>query len=401
MPNFIKEIDEIAGCLLELDSDKHDATIQKKEFERIADNKDVVKKLCGTSKVSDWSEFKKVFIDYQQDHGFTWKPTPGQGGPLALEKVELPADLGNELAKIEYESGHKKGNFIKLIENTLPILMKYSSVEQKMGSDDVNETKSGLNLIDISPARTAFKEFSKDNKGFKFTPGRSSAEYQLVIQEYSYPPQKRGKAELEFGNLLEKELEKRMELDVLVHAQEGRAAEKYRNVDFEGFKIKRGVSNDEFIMYNFELKPTNSISNVSQAISQAINYCCKAHFTYIIIPMFDQHSFYDTDRLNDFIDMCKQNSLGILSVYMDVNNNSIIDVIEVLAAKRTELEKPDNLLRMIEENNYESCPLCGKIVKKTIRLSCGWLVNAGDGDENPRCMKKLMESAVLKEIQEN
>ena len=81
-------------------------------------------------------------------------------------------------------------------------------------------------------------------------------------------------------------------------------------------------------MYNFDLKPTNEISQISTAISQAINYKEKANYTYIVIPQLDYEAFYDPDRFTSFIDLCKKNQIGIISVRMDIEKNEIEDIFD-------------------------------------------------------------------------
>ena len=154
-------------------------------------------------------------------------------------------------------------------------------------------------------------------------------------------------------------------------------------------------------MYNFELKPSNEISQISTAISQAINYKEKANFTYIIIPQFDYDSFYDPERFSNFTELCKKNQVGIISVRMQADNE-IEDIFEVLPAEETKIEDYSDLRKMVEEQGYEKCLLCRKIVKNDDkREGCGWRIvyKDLDGNEQQGCMKSAWGKTVIDHLE--
>jgi hypothetical protein len=143
------------------------------------------------------------------------------------------------------------------------------------------------------------------------------------------------------------------------------------------------------------LKPSNQIASVSEAISQAINYKQTAHYTYIVIPNFNQDSFYNFDRFQSFVDLCTTNQVGIISVEMNVKTHEIKDFIEVVKAARTELEDPSDLRKLIQDSKWEACPLCNRIVVSENRNHCPWMVPKG---EDVKCMKILLEESVVHQI---
>jgi len=374
-------IETIAEGLTELDQQRQDRTITQKEFEHFINDPEKNKslqKIIGRDSIDSWTEFKATFIAYQEKYGFEWSVGPGKGGPVSLDNVHLPASLGTELAKIEYKKKNEQGNLKELLKNTLVNLFHY------LGEDWYK--------IDWTEAREAFKEITFNNKSYRFTPGRSSLNYELGKQVYRYKSSNSKKTEQEFGELIYEKLKEVLRLDYLVHSQYKHNSGKYRNFDFEGFRINRCAGEDEFLMYSFELKPANRIEDISQAISQAVNYHAQSNFTYIIIPFFDRVNFYDRKRSDDLFNMCQENKLGVLSVQLDTSTHQLKDIDEIIQAPKTELDNAEKLLDLIKDSKWEKCPLCKKIVRKEFRQRCGWLVTSGDKTE---CMKELLEKKML------
>jgi hypothetical protein len=371
----IKIINKNAELLAKLDSDKKDHKITVTEYNNLAEDSSSLKTLAGEKSFASWGEFKDAFIRYQQQLGFQWTPLQGQGGPIGLTQITLPAEIGTEIGNLLLAENTAKGNFTAVIEKYLPELTKYLG-----GRKD---------LLIINEARDGFKEASKGKEGYRFTPGRNSQRFERAINEYSYKGEEKRQNENEFGELIKEHLQQALELDWLEHVQTGRRAGKYQNVDFEGFKVAKGVTADEFLMYNFELKPSNKISSVSESISQAINYKQEAHFTYIIIPNFNQNSFYNPERFSGFLELCRSNQIGIISIEMDDDSDTVSEVVVVLKAVRSELENIERLANMISPAGWEHCPLCNRIVQKEERIECPWKV--ADRSDVVRCMKLIMQ----------
>ena len=188
-------------------------------------------------------------------------------------------------------------------------------------------------------------------------------------------------------------------MDFLYHAQEDRELGKYQNVDYEGIRIHSSYSGDEVLFYNFELKPTNSIEYISDAISQAVNYKEFSNFTYIVIPLFDPQNFYDSDRYNNFVKLATDNELGILSIDINPNTHEIQDVTEIMTAPKREIDDPSRLMELLSREEREYCPLCRKICKNDqSREHCGWRVSLSseqDNEDVESCMKMLMEKNIM------
>ena len=378
----IEKLETIAKYLSILDSDKNDRTVTKKEFESMLQSKDaekICKALTGKAKTGDWQAFKKDFLDYQKKNGLTWTPKTGQGGPISLDKVVIPEDVGTDLAKALRKKNVKEGRFDDELKNYLKELYAYLQ----------NDSTS----VDSDEARRTFKEYEDQGQSYKFSPGRSSVAFTWSQKEYTYKAKRSSHTEYEFGELILEKLKEGLKLDLLIHAQSERAAGKYRNIDFVGFKINRTLEKDEFQMFSFELKPKNSIESISQAVSQAVNYRYLSNFTYIVIPFFDTNNFYDSERFQGLIDMCKLSKLGAISVTLDHDTHELIETVEVLPAPRTEIEDYDKLSDLIKDSEWEMCPLCKKAVKEQ-RERCGWMVKTSDDNDDKSCMKELMEAKV-------
>ncbi len=385
----ISSFEEVMEKLILLDSDKADYKITITEFNQFKNDKELLKTLCGCDKDLEWAEFKIEFIAHQKYFGIIWERIQGFGGPLGLEKVELPGVIGAELAEKLLKQNTQEGNLIAILKNLIPSLYQY------IKEDEVSQK------IDIKSIRDEFKSISKDKYGFRFTPGRNSNSFRKTINEYTFKGKETRKTEHEFGEYIIEEVKQCLGLTFLIHSQTGRKAGKYQNVDFEGFKVSREIMGDEFLMYNFEIKPSNKISSISEAISQAINYKHEAHYTYIIIPNFTQESFYNDERFQGFKDLCRNNDIGIISIELDPereyyfdDENRYIQAIEILKARRTELEDIDKLENMIRDSQWEQCPLCNRIVHKERREKCPWKVNTNSGEY--KCMKVLMEEKFAK-----
>lgn len=395
MPDqILDKIEENAEMLRSLDSDRFDHTLTKTEYDSFQD-RDLLKKLIGGKSFSDWDDFKTKFIEYQEDKlGFCWIRKQGQGGPLKLQEVNLPPEVGTGLAKRAMQKGKDKGEFIEFTRKELPKLDNY-----------VNKSQDEKIYIDYKKyAYDRFKDYSENNEGFKFQQGRGDY-FEKSKLVYKYKGKDTRKGEIELGKLIIKNnynprfIKDMLKLTELVHEQENRGFGKLQNVDLIGIKINPKVGGDSVSMYTFELKATNSIQSVSEAITQAVNYRGKSHYTYIVIPMFDGRTFHDGERMEEFLDMCRINKIGVISIDIEdgiEDEDKVVGVTKVLDAPQTPLEDSECLLKYLEKHNYEMCPLCRKIVKKDDRSErCGWKDNDGN------CMKDLMEDMLSKSAEEN
>ena len=335
-------------------------------------------------KAKTWEMFKAGFIKDQAKLGFFWKRGKGKNGPITLISVKLDQDCGKELATWTRKKNITSGDFITdVLNKALPDLSQYLAIS--------------VSILDYSNARDGFKIFSQGSFSYRFSAGRGGMKFEWKISEYKYSPSKTRKPEFLLGEELKKSsisksfFENTLKLTVFEHVAAARSSGKFLNVDLQGFRITRGIYEDHFQMFNFELKASNSIGDISTAINQAINYKERANFTYIAIPMFDYENFHDSDRFEGLLEICRRNQIGIISVRMDPAKHVIIDLIEVLRAEETELIDSSDLQGMLDEYEYEKCPLCRKIVQSSQRSMCGWKV----GDEN-KCMKELMGDNMVK-----
>jgi len=327
----------------------------------------------------DWEEFKTSFISKQEQMGFIWRITRGQGGPITLERVELSVKVGEALASKEFSGESSGGDFGELIDRQL------SNLYSQASENDL--------ILEFGEAREAFKEFTRNGMSFKFTRGRGSTTYICQKNEFKYTDGRGGNVEKRLGERISGQLKQYLELDLLDHSQVARAGKKYQNADFEGLRIQRHIEGDRFLMYSFELKRGNSIQSVSEAISQAVNYTEKSHFTYIIIPAFGQFSFHDPDRWRDFLEICRRNNIGAISVEFEAEGPGRFELNEVLTPVETRLVNSDRLFELVAKSKYELCPLCRRIVKEGTRADCGWKVKNQSGEEF--CMKELIQDNLI------
>jgi hypothetical protein len=387
MPNELDRLRKNCKKLKEeVDINVHDRLITFTEWKKSSKQSD------GEEK---WKEFKENFIKEQKKYGFIWNAVQGYAGPIELKSVELQSDIGRILAEKAYKDGIKEGHFVNdILKQYIPELFDY------LGEEFVTTNLS------FSDVKDEFKSKTIDNKVYKCS-GYAGVKFKQSTSEYKYASgQNDRKKEYSFGQLIinsenGKAFFNGLGLVFFEHVQNSRKSGKYQNVDFQGFKIKRTMDEDYFVMYNFELKPSNEIPQISTAISQAINYKEKANYTYIIIPQFDHDSFYDSERYVNLMDLCKKNQIGIISVRMS-SNNEVDDVLEVLPAEETRIADYSDLKRLTDNQGYEKCPVCYKIVKNDQkREGCGWRIvfDDGEGNEQQGCMKTSLGEMVIKNLE--
>jgi len=165
----------------------------------------------------------------------------------------LPEKIGKIIARQCDENNKSEGNFRDIIEKNFPELFPCL---------DKHEVKNIE--FNYSKVRAEFSNYKlKDNTIYKFTPGRGS-KFKKSIKEYSFQNKSPKKSESKLGEMIEKKIEDNLGLTYILHSQNDRKLGKFQNVDFEGFKIVRGIGDDEFHMYNFELKSTNQIPAISE-----------------------------------------------------------------------------------------------------------------------------------------
>lgn len=378
----IKQFEEIIKIIRTIDSAGPDYKLTSKEFEKFKTDQFILKSLIGElPKELTWEAFKELFMPQQLSFGLRWVRTTGQFGTLSLESVVIPPEIGEEIATmlITEKSKKTKGYFNETLEVFLPELTKY-----------LNSPGFDKKRLDISLAKNKFSEKTIDNRRFKF-PNRSLY-FEIGIEQYTYVTKNKRSAEFDLGEEILDLIENKLKLDSVKHKQEKRKYGIHQNADFEGYRIIRGLKGDDIEIINIELKPSNRIESVSEAISQAVNYKERANRTFIALPLFDPKSFYDIDRYHNFISLCKENDLGIISINIDVETHKIQDVDIILQAPKRELTNFSTLNDLLQIDDKGFCKLCQKIVSNEYNLrvsDCGWLI--AKDQEPPGCMKLLFE----------
>lgn len=373
----IEKLNALFKAISQLDSDKRDYRISKTEYENVKDKQSITKELVGNRKFDSWDSFKNAFIDNQSQYNIFWKQA--QGGTLYLDEILLTEDIGFEIAskimdKVDPKEGER--NLFDCLREFLPEIINY--------------VQDNTNYIMLTDFREGFKAVDKKNYSFKFKQGRNSTTYIKTLNVYTYLNKEGSQDEFQFGNEIKKRIEDRIGLKI-EHNQTERTGGKYQNYDFTGFKRKITPFSDSIDIYSFELKPSNRIEYISDAISQATNYRVTSNYVYIIIPMFDKKLFHDEARFDTFYELCKSNKIGIITVEMDTGKHKVLDLYEVLAPQRNEIMEYNLLESIMLENKLEFCPLCRRIiVNDEERKGCGWL-----SSKDSKCMKRVFEDRLV------
>lgn len=382
----IRQLEETVKSIRIVDSFGPDYKLTSKEFEKVKSDNTLLKTLIGDSPLDlSWETFKEKFISYQLMLGWKWIRTMGQFGTLTLESVTLNPEIGEEIATsmiLEKNKKNKSGYFTPILERYLPEVTKY-----------LNTPGFDLKKLDITLAKNRFSETTIENQRYKFT--TKSLYFELGIEQYTYVTDNKRSAEYDLGENILELIGNKLKLDSIKHKQEKRKYGIHQNADFEGYSIIKGLKGDDIEVINIELKPSNKIESVSEAISQAVNYKERANRTYIAIPLFDPKSFYDNDRYGNFISLCKENDLGIISIAIEVETHKINDVDIILQAPKRDISNFSTLNDLLHLDQKGFCKLCQKIVSndENQRVSdCGWLVVKAQGE--PGCMKILFEKKV-------
>lgn len=364
-----ERINKIAIALKELDCKGADFKITKLEYEDKKNDLEILEILTGEKpNYQDWDKFKEKFIIYQRQNGFEWVKSKGQFGALSLMGVNLDKTVGQEIAELLMSENHKEG------ELTVSLKSKLINLYDYLRGNNPPE-------INYDEAKNGFRSFSLNNKKYRF---RTKAnKYIIGSESFVYDG-----SEKELGDVIFLSLKTRLGLDYLTHSQTKRSEKKFLNCDFEGYKIKKLFQRDEIEFYNFELKPSNKIESVSDAINQALNYKDKSNYTFIIIPNF---SDIEDDRSDDFRRRCVELSMGIISIdFVKDNKKEIEDISIVLDAPWRKFEDTNTIQQYLNsdiENPRTFCPLCQKIVEVNDReKNCGWKHSV-----NSRCMKEFLE----------
>lgn len=370
MPSCIDKIENAAKALMAIDLKNPDRRITKSEYDVFMQKyPTLVKDLVGkeVSPELSWDHFKDLMIDYLRGLGILWKKSQGMYGTLSLENVEFPKEFGEELAQVKYQElkGSKLGEIEfglrDLITQSLPVFNKY--IEKTKFSDFRYS-----NLINL---RSRFTGANLDGK-FRFSAGNRGANFKLTVLEYKFKG-----TEYELGELMKSAVQACLDLKILAHTQDKRGKKVYMNEDFYGLKIIEDAFFGDIVkVVTIELKISNSVSDISNAVSQAVNYKDMSHMTYIAIPLFNAQSFYDEERYNSLINMCKYNGVGVLSVNLVPSGEK--KFLEGIDPVTVELEPEirnyaDNTIdwrdklkeHSIDYNEtYRHCLLCKKFVQK-------------------------------------
>lgn len=370
----IEKLNSLFKAISQLDSDKRDYRISKAEYEIIKDKHSITKELVGNRKFDSWESFKVAFIDNQNQYNIFWKQA--QGGALYLDEIVLTEDMGLEIASKIIDKMDSKDNpkdlFVDCLKDYISEMMNY--------------IQNNTHFVTLTEFREGFKSCEKKNYSLKFKQGRNSTKFIKTLNAYTYLNKEGSQDEFQFGQEIEKRIEAEIGIEIK-HIQTERTGGKYQNYDFTGFKRKTTPFSDSIDIYSFELKPSNQIEYISDAISQAVNYRVTSNFVYIIIPMFDKKLFHDEARFDTFYELCKSNKIGIITVEMDTAKHIIKDLYEVLAPQRNEIMEYNLLESIMLEKKMEICPLCRRIViNDEERKGCGWL-----SSKDSKCMKRVFE----------
>lgn len=374
----LDHVQAVSDALRVLDSDPGNCGVTYKEFCLASNNhRDALDLLVDARAFSDWSEFKNLFIESQANLGFEWHRVQGAHGPLQLKGINLPASVGRELALKLHRASCLEGDMAEQVRAHVPALTSWLGAEY-------------ASIVNLDAVRAEFSATEYQNKTFKFSPGRGYA-FTSQTSVYKFPRLNPPKgAEFELGEGVRGLLEKEFDLSFLKHSQSERGGASLQNADFQGFQVVQGIDADRVLTFSFELKASNSIKSVTQAITQCASYRSFSNFTYIVIPLLSKHAFHDTERLATLLDTCRSSGIGAISINLEPPKHEILGVETIVKAAD---QKPTSLgpfKSLITTSKHEYCPLCRRVVNlEQDRAGCGWMVTRGQTDV---CMKVAMEN---------
>jgi hypothetical protein len=344
-------------------------------------NRTTLKKLSNSrvTGTTEWEEFKNTFLDYQKSIGFLWKPYRAPYGPMSLEYVEPPGELGTQVAKELIRQGVPEGNLENVLAERLPQL--YSSGAH----------------IDLKKSRRAFSEAEWNNKSYNFK--KNGYDFSLRRQAFEFKVSDGQNHEIKLGEVLTNRIKTKLRLDFVAHRQAEHDGGIYENEDLAGFVIEDHFTYEEVITVAFELKSTNKKQDVLTAISQAVNYRSRSHETYLVIPMFSPPHHHSAEDRESLLNQCRSNGLGVISIVFKDDGKSV-DYLEVVESPhRRDPQDPALLRKLMELGHREYCPMCRRVVKPDgdQRIGCGWQV-VESSSESPSgeayCMKERLEKMV-------
>lgn len=371
---MLVELDKVADEILRLCGETSQPRLSMSQFDDLT--LDQRRLFCGQQDVADWTSFKKLFVIHQGQHGFIWSGTPGRGGPLLLTRVELTEASGQAIGDLLHQERVEDGDLNVVLSERLPHVAKLLTLPGvETGRQDL---------------RSGFKKAVKGNSSFHFFQGRG-LQFKSTTREYRYQGRTR-KHEDQLGEQILYRLKEHFKLARIEHIRSSRQGGRFENADIVGFRINRMMDHDDFVMFSFELKATNDIP----AISQAINYRSRSNLTYIVIPLFDVDRFHDEERHKDLTAICRSNGIGAISVRVDPRTHVVLDIDLVEPAEFHSISKQEWLQDLVDRSHFERCVLCRRVVNVNIRERCGWQVEQ-DG-ENVLCMKVELEKSVVEQV---
>jgi len=306
---------------------------------------------------------------------------------LQLARVVPPKELGSALAEAAYERNRQQGTLDGGLDEFVPGWNNYFSDVPPDVEFDFSNLREGLKNTTVG-----------NNQSYRFNVGRGRS-FRLATQVYRFGKKNEKRPETRLGKELTPVLKERLDLDSLIHSQEDRDFRVYENVDIVGFRIKRETTADDLDLNAFELKPTNNVTDVLQAVAQAVSYKRYCNYSYIVVPNFDPDSFPDVDRFEEIVGMCRENGVGIISMTMKVGQqeDEIDDLAIVTPPERTELESRGYLDKILGIQEWLICPVCRRIVNADPekRRNCGWVVTDAVSAEG-QCMRELQQANALR-----
>lgn len=393
--------------------------ISEKDFEGLNENeKKSIFPIDSLSRsiTGDFSRFrKKLQQHYRDQYGMDWEIRGAADVAVGL-KMRLSAQMSDSKA---IELGESIGDafYSELWEN----FPKDDSAQQHLPFNILKQIAKSKQITGIEPLlrmlsekrkqlRNGFKIFvrkrEKNLRPHSISFIKSSYSFNIQRAEYKF---NRGNEDT-LGNDITEMLESILGLEKIKYAQSSRSKQKYENVDFFGYSKKESFSDEEIFVYAFELKVSNSVQKVSEAIAQAINYKKFSNFSYIIIPNFNAHQFPDMSRYGDFVNQCNSAGVGVISINIVGEEDRVSNLEVVIEADLTDISDA-KLIQEVKTNwSLELCPLCRRVVRKTgqsgeneVIENCGWTTDVYDetGELIERiCMRRYMEAQAKKMVLE-
>lgn len=310
------------------------------------------------------SELEKIGLYYSAVQG---------SGNLRLNKLEFPEEWGEEVARNALDNrsaGKEVGTGRKLLDE---IDNRLNEIIAFCGTNDIE-----LNMDGFIRSFRSTADFSRGLRVAPLTRNIPAAAHPFLDREYRIQNTvvSFSSSESELENLLANNDNFRTRINEFHHGAEGdestivvanngaTSLSAYSNFDLYSITKARILGKVELRTSVFELKKDNSTASIYKAITQAISYKSKkiANYVWIVAPGFNEEQFAGSDFAS-IRNQCMHHGIGILDIVLS-GEADIDNIIKRLDAKKQDIEDSRIANRILEDAEWEYCPMCHDYSKR-------------------------------------